>query len=631
MNPRLRRFHGSPLWGYFAFSLVVTFVVYGPALRFPSVTDDIYLLRAINSLNIPDLFTHTKSVPWYRPMGRVPWEILETLTGQYSPVGMHLVNIVTHAMNGVLVALLSRRIHRDQPVVPWLTMAFFLLFPLSAEAVTWSAANGHLFIATGALVAIYALDLWLDSMKPYLLVVIWIGVFAGIFSHENGVIIPVLMGMWLVYRKRPITARSLLLVLVPPLVIVGVYLLIWLLMPRPVAPLKPLDGFFYSLVYFYQGLTVPFSQFGGTFSELLGVHGDLAALVLVVCGLLVLYWGSRGAFRLGFAWYSLAILVPAIFLDAHQNVESPRYMVLASVGAALTWTVLVNNLYRRFTAVYRVIPLLLAPVTLGGGAWFIHNYLALYAQMESLYSVVYETAQAGDDAVFFNLPRWFGYDRSRFGIGREGIKYLYYAIDLSEFAYFNTQHRQELRTRRYTSITPVVPGRSWGLVGREYSVPDMANDISELGRGFATKMVGDYWGWESIVAIPETSFDDAAVFENGTRLIASVPRIISRGVVAIELAWQIEQPPEGIEVFLHLACNEQTITAQADGSPLRGLYPFFLWSPGARWQEARLLQIGENAPEACFLRVGLYDPVSGVRIPLQDGREFLVVHFEAAR
>lgn len=632
MNQQIRRFPGgNQLWGFIAFSVAVTFAVFGRALAFPLITDDVYLLRGMESLDLPDLFTHTKSFPWYRPMSLISWKIIETLTGHYSPMAMHLVNITTHAINGILVALLSKRLYADRPAVPWLTMTFFLLFPFSGEAVAWSAANGHLFVATGALVAIYTLDLWLDHHKRSLLGVIWVAVFFTVFSHENGSIVPVLMGLWLVYRRRPLTVRTLFFILGPVMVILITYVLIWLYIPKPDAPTTPLDGFFYSLLYFYQGLTVPFAQFGGALAELSGIHGDLIALGLVGSGLVVLAWGSGPIFRLGLAWYSLAIIIPAIFLDAHQNVGSPRYMVLASVGASLTWAVLVNALYNKFTSYYRLVPVALALVIIGGGVRFIHNYLSLYEEMESVYRVVYETAEDDKDAVFFNLPGWFGYDRSDFGIGREGIKYLYDSITLSEFAYYNTQHRQDLPTHTRASITPVIPERSWGLVGEELSLAVMAATIRDLGRAFTTKLVGDYWGWESIVAVPDAPFDDAQTFENGMRLIASPPEIIADGVVEIALAWQVGQPPETIDVFVHLACNEEVITSQADGAPLRGLYPFSLWPPGAQWQETRLMQIGDHAPEACYIRVGLYNPLTGLRIALQDGREFLVIDLNASQ
>jgi hypothetical protein len=74
--------------------------------------------------------------------------------------------------------------------------------------------------------------------------------------------------------------------------------------------------------------------------------------------------------------------------------------------------------------------------------------------------------------------------------------------------------------------------------------------------------------------------------------------------------------------FVHLVCGD-VLTAQRDGPPLGGLYPFDLWPPGQRWGETRLIALPPDAAESCVVNVGLYNPETGVRVPLEDGGEFV--------
>ena len=65
--------------------------------------------------------------------------------------------------------------------------------------------------------------------------------------------------------------------------------------------------------------------------------------------------------------------------------------------------------------------------------------------------------------------------------------------------------------------------------------------------------------------------------------------------------------------------------SQADGYPLDGLYPFWMWRPGDHLEEFRHLRAhGPSGAVALKVAVGIYDPANGERLAATgpDGERF---------
>jgi hypothetical protein len=88
----------------------------------------------------------------------------------------------------------------------------------------------------------------------------------------------------------------------------------------------------------------------------------------------------------------------------------------------------------------------------------------------------------------------------------------------------------------------------------------------------------------------------------------------------LDLNWQASNPVnDNITVFVHLYGPDGGLITQADGYPLRGMLPFWLWQPGQTMQDHRTLTIPPDAPPGQYqVGVGLYDQASAVRQPLLD-------------
>ena len=77
-------------------------------------------------------------------------------------------------------------------------------------------------------------------------------------------------------------------------------------------------------------------------------------------------------------------------------------------------------------------------------------------------------------------------------------------------------------------------------------------------------------------------------------------------------------------VFVHLvgAGGDDAALAQGDGPPLDGRWPTSLWPPGLTLDDNHTVPLPENLAAGTYqLLVGLYDPATGERLRLPDGRD----------
>ncbi|MBU0494589.1 MAG: glycosyltransferase family 39 protein [Chloroflexi bacterium] len=87
----------------------------------------------------------------------------------------------------------------------------------------------------------------------------------------------------------------------------------------------------------------------------------------------------------------------------------------------------------------------------------------------------------------------------------------------------------------------------------------------------------------------------------------------------VTLYWQaLEQPALDYTVFLHLVDAQGQWAASTDGQPRRGEYPTSWWVPGEQIIDPHLLSLQNVPPGRYELWAGLYDPVTGDRLPVLD-------------
>ncbi len=90
--------------------------------------------------------------------------------------------------------------------------------------------------------------------------------------------------------------------------------------------------------------------------------------------------------------------------------------------------------------------------------------------------------------------------------------------------------------------------------------------------------------------------------------------------IELTLYWQADQAVTmDYTVFVHLVDPQGHLLGQHDGPPGEGEYPTSWWLPGQAVVDRHAIQLSEPYGGSIVLRVGMYDPASGVRVPAFDG------------
>jgi hypothetical protein len=92
-------------------------------------------------------------------------------------------------------------------------------------------------------------------------------------------------------------------------------------------------------------------------------------------------------------------------------------------------------------------------------------------------------------------------------------------------------------------------------------------------------------------------------------------------VVPLTLFWQARKPvAEDLKVFVHLVDAGGRLIAQRDSEPVGGLQPTTMWELGEAILDRHGVLLPDPLPPGEYwLIVGLYDPVSGDRLPVSAG------------
>jgi hypothetical protein len=203
----------SPLWLALAVPALAAFILYLPTLATGFVADDFGLLHAFDgarnvselAARVAEMFVSGVGPPsnQYRPLTMLSFAV-NTVLGA-DPRGWHLVNILLHAANSALVALLALQLAHDRArdaryaalAAGWL----FAWFAPGVEAVAWVAARFDGMALFWILVAGCAFLRSRERRDRFAVVSLAATVLA-FMSKESGAIAPVLIAA-LAWWMRP--------------------------------------------------------------------------------------------------------------------------------------------------------------------------------------------------------------------------------------------------------------------------------------------------------------------------------------------------------------------------------------------------------------------------------------------
>lgn len=294
--------------------------LYLPCLTAPVFLDDAPYVFASNYLRSPSeaFWSFLLSPSYFVVTAERTWQPVVTLINRFfvdMPVFLRLFSVLIHAGCAYLVFRLS-----DTRRSAWFASLLFLAFPLSAEAVFFASAKGHLLAAAAVL-----LTLLTKNPVPFAV---------GLLCKETTVVaLPLLLLNSVLIDKKPLSDS--LRRLAPFLVIAAVFLTwrFFVLIPPPPmlvpAESRPLAAFAW-----YLGALVwpPAPGFFRSFPA-----GD-AWIMLLLAPYAYALWHWRYEKRpLFYLLWLPAALLPFLHLIpfAGKSPVADRYLYLAAAGACL--------------------------------------------------------------------------------------------------------------------------------------------------------------------------------------------------------------------------------------------------------------------------------------------------------
>lgn len=653
-KPRNRRFFDL-ISRLFAPLLILTvgFLLYRPALDLMLFWDDIPHMLWLDTHRGGGYWVSSSGFPFYRPAAFAVWEFLYEIFGRHDAPALHALSIFLHLANSILVYAIATRLSQKR-LTGLFAGLIFLTFPFSYQTVIPTPAQFHLWLTFGFLASAYLILLWLDDSQAWKLVAAWVIAFWAIFSHENGIVAPVLIGIILLTAHfTDLALRRKIMVALGPIAVFAIfYGLVWRLVPiaNDSTGLKfaDLDA---KIGQTLQAIGFPLAA---QFRRFLGpVDGTTLAWVSGISALVVFGLWFYGQYRwrpeldleldepdgeisqsghtrltaLGLIWIPLAMLPAWLFLDAGYLLSNPRLHYLASVGIAWAWAALLTIPLPRFAP---------APLqwVIGGtgliifllvGVPFIRERLDEHHTLNDYYAEIAETTE-GQEVLLVNPPAYLAPRTPSFLLGAEGSVYLPDFVNLNDFLRLNEPD--------LSADTHVTVARADDLMPATttiYQVEAIALDRTTIAN-YETVLVARRIG-ETLLAVPAGEHLEnnavidtpAADFGNGVVLESlkigpdeDLRAASGENGFRLELVWQLQRTPtEPIEIFVHLMCGGRLAT-DADGPPLSRLYPFAMWRAGEHWRDYRYFIIPEGMypPECLSVLVGLYNPTTEERLPV---------------
>jgi len=199
-------------WLFGLFLVVVTLIAYGPVWHAGFIWDDDAYLTQNPLLTAPDglrrIWFSLDSPSQYFPLTYTTFYLERGLWG-LNPAGYHLVNLLLHAANALLVWRVLARLR-----VPgaWLAAAVFALHPVQVESVAWITERKNVLMGFFFLLTLWAWLKFIDeqSKRPWRFYVLALVFYAlALLAKTTACTLPAALLLILWLKKMPINWRRL--------------------------------------------------------------------------------------------------------------------------------------------------------------------------------------------------------------------------------------------------------------------------------------------------------------------------------------------------------------------------------------------------------------------------------------
>jgi uncharacterized membrane protein len=451
----------------------------------------------------------------------------------------------------------------------------------------------------------------------------WVGyaalVLAAIYTHYYAALIIVFQGLfvsWYSWQRRRFVWQYLAVGLIDGLLFLPWLLAIWKLFVS-------YKGYGES-VGILGALWRPLQAFaGGQFLQS-GVAwvNAIVFLPLICLGALGI-WRAQPQTAILASLYLLVPLVGVYLASLFKPVFDERYLILASpafyllAGGGLVWLLLLRR------TSFAVVALLLGATLLATQVWGVSNYyfnpqFAKSPPWRDVMDYIARKAHPGDALIYTApLPTILFYNQEHIPaylvIPRGAETSLPEAV---------TEIEKVFEDHGRVWLVPAAPSH-WQAAHQ--TEPWLDRHSVRLDQTFFRVVhIGLY---ESPAMFFEAMTPQPARFEDGIQLTGfrlpggeSRLSLSKEDSIPLTLAWIAESTPtKAYTVFTHLVGPDGMLWGQWDNPPVWGSYPTSEWATGEIVFDQYLIPIKKGAPPGEYrLRIGLYDPVTGTRLPTLD-------------
>ena len=632
-----------PLLAGVALAIGLTSFLYLNTLSLPFFQDDVIHIRWLSTRSIVEPFVTAENLPTYRPLGESLMKLWWSVLGRHDPAILRLQNILMHALNAALVALLALRFDRSgrRYVVAGIAAILFAAFPFAYQAVVW--INVFFYPLGTLLLLLAALSYWQARTAGSIrwLLVAWLMCFLAPAEIEWGLMSGALLaGVELVLWAQQRQAQPWLAGPAIGLAINAAFFVIWQLVPKfdySGGMRINLEAILQMSTYYLQGLIYPSAPLAVPLVGVLGLD-DLNAVRLVALATLLVVLGLLVRRRrliltlVALGWFALLVFPMLVTVDFDYVINSPRLLYPAAAGIVILLAAWIAEFVRhgdaestpgRWRPIRIAVAVCAFGLVLAQNIAFVQLQNRLYhlaeAPVHTLAAAAREAAD-GETPLFVNLPSWLAPHWRDYAIGNHGVQFItgYAGIDDVIFAYNGFDRRGASRAVSFANVMNITP--YWlGLYGPKLDWEGLARVMDQSDPVFLT-----IYGDDSIRLKPAGRVGDvvrvgvAARFGDAPPLVElGAARIAGQGqAIDVELSWRVLRSVDrDLSVFVHLVAPEGRLAAQADGYPLLGLSPFWLWEAGRTLQDVRSVAWSAGAPPGVYrIGVGVYDRASGERL-----------------
>lgn len=402
MNEKVYKFHIIII----IFFISLLFVLYYPSINAPFVFDDYGIIVNNNKIRNLDNFLKWNIIFSSRPLVDLSFA-LNYYFGQLNTFGYHLINIIIHIINGILVYFLSQKIfyytfninpinqgntkknnsHINILHLSFITALIFLIHPLQTQAVSYVVQRYTSMAAFFYLLSIFIfiiirekqlsdnLHTFINFNKYFFLYILLIFLaFAGFLSKQNVASLPFMILFvefiffdrdWKSWKRKLTWIIPLLLIICCLIIYIGLYkgqavdfgqlLEDISLKARETEKVGRIDYLitqFSVLVKYIRMFMAPYGlnldHLYGTTRDLFNIRTMASIFFLLALFLIAIYsYKKRPVVCFGIVWFFITISVESSIFPINDALVEHR-MYLPSFGFCIITSWLIHSLLKKF-------------------------------------------------------------------------------------------------------------------------------------------------------------------------------------------------------------------------------------------------------------------------------------------